>query len=125
VITAVRSALLDAFGFERRELGESVQASEVLSVMQGVSGVDYVDLDAFGAVATTVADASAEEGRRPSTPSEIAAAIATIVSAAAAGGVTDSVPASLAATDASGIRPAELVLLSPDVPATLVLNQIV
>lgn len=46
----IRSALLDAFSFERREMGQPVFESEVLSVIQAVVGVDYVDLEILGAV---------------------------------------------------------------------------
>lgn len=50
VVTAVRAALLDAFSFERRELGQDVTLSEVIRVIQAVEGVAYVDVDAFGGV---------------------------------------------------------------------------
>ena len=50
VVTQVRTALLDAFGFERRELGQDVLLSEVMSAMQAVRGVGYVDVDAFGGI---------------------------------------------------------------------------
>ncbi|MGH7514950.1 MAG: putative baseplate assembly protein, partial [Gemmatimonadales bacterium] len=46
----VRSALLAAFGFDRRELGQSVFLSEVLAVAQAVPGVAYVDVDLFDAI---------------------------------------------------------------------------
>jgi predicted phage baseplate assembly protein len=44
---AAREALLDAFCFERRELGQALHRSDVLAVLQGVSGVVGVDLDRF------------------------------------------------------------------------------
>ncbi len=46
----LRAALLDAFSFERRNLGQPVYSSEVLSVMQQVAGVVYVDLDILDAI---------------------------------------------------------------------------
>lgn len=46
----LRETLLDAFGFERRELGQSVMLSEMIKVMQSVRGVTYVDVNAFGGV---------------------------------------------------------------------------
>lgn len=46
--TSVRAALLDAFSFRRRELAQSVTASEVSSTIQAVDGVVAVDLDATG-----------------------------------------------------------------------------
>jgi predicted phage baseplate assembly protein len=47
----VRAALLDAFAFERRELGQDALLSEVVSTIQAVPGVDYVDVEAFAKVA--------------------------------------------------------------------------
>jgi len=120
VVTEVRAKLLDRLGFERRELAQDVTASEVLSVMQSVRGVVYVDLDAFGAVPSTIADPGAEAGRRPLTPEQTAAEIARIVGAAPA----PRVPALAAQPDAAGILPAQLAVLVPEVPATLILNQI-
>jgi len=45
--------LLDTFSFDRRELGQSVFQSEVLSVIQSIAGVDYVDLEILGALDET------------------------------------------------------------------------
>ncbi len=47
---SLREKLLDAFSFERREIGQSVMLSEVIKVMQSVRGVAYVDVNAFGGV---------------------------------------------------------------------------
>lgn len=120
VVTDVRTKLLDTFGFERRELAQDLAASEVLSAIQSVRGVLYVDLDAFGAVPSTTADPEAEEGRRPLTPVETAAEIARIVGEVPAPRVV----ARPARGDAAGILPAQLAVLVPQVPATLILNQI-
>lgn len=46
----VRAALLDAFSFDRRELGQSVFSSEVISTIQQVDGVSFVDLEIFDSV---------------------------------------------------------------------------
>jgi len=45
VFAAVAEALAAAFSFAARQLGESVPASDVITVAQGVSGVVAVDLD--------------------------------------------------------------------------------
>ncbi|MEN6575303.1 MAG: putative baseplate assembly protein [Phycisphaerales bacterium] len=45
VYAAVRAALLEAFSFERRAFGQGVAKSEVLAAIQGVEGVEAVDLD--------------------------------------------------------------------------------
>ena len=39
---AIRQSLLDALGFERRQLGQDVLASEVISLTQEVPGVVWV-----------------------------------------------------------------------------------
>ncbi|MEO6926893.1 MAG: putative baseplate assembly protein, partial [Rhodanobacter sp.] len=43
----VRAALLDAFGFDRRALGQQVWLSEAVACMQAVRGVAWVDIDVF------------------------------------------------------------------------------
>ena len=53
VVAAMRAALVDAFGFDRRDIGQTLFLSEMIAVMQNVDGVDYVDVDAL----TTVAEA--------------------------------------------------------------------
>ena len=68
VVVRVREALLDAFGFEARELGQDVLLSEVISVMQSVRGVAYVDVDSFGGIPEKINDFGA---RRLLTPDEI------------------------------------------------------
>lgn len=45
VQAAVSSAVVDAFSFHRRAFGQAVNKSELYNVMQGVEGVDAVDLD--------------------------------------------------------------------------------
>lgn len=46
----IRAVLLDTFGFERRELGQSVWLSDIISIIQQVRGVAYVDVDLFSGV---------------------------------------------------------------------------
>jgi predicted phage baseplate assembly protein len=123
VAAALRARLMEAFGFERRDLAQPVASSEVLSVMQAVPGVAWVDLDSFGAVPTQVADPDAEGGIRALTPEEIAAAIQAIAATAVP-------PAHVAAAtarpapDGVGILAAQLAILLPDAPDTLVLTRI-
>ena len=119
VASRTRAALLHAFGFEQRELAQGVASSEVLSVIQGVPGVAYVDLDVFGAIATTVIDGGTA---RPLTPEETADAVAQVT----ARGVVPAVQSRRARRepDGKGVLPSQLALLSPEVPETLVLNQV-
>lgn len=46
----IRAALLDTFGFERRQLGQTVWLSDIISIIQQVRGVAYVDVDLFNSV---------------------------------------------------------------------------
>ncbi len=52
VLDAVHTALIDAFSFERRALGQRVARSEVLAAIQDVEGVRAVDLDALHVTGT-------------------------------------------------------------------------
>ena len=117
VAAAVREALLDAFGFERRELGQGLASSEILNAIQSVEGVAMVDLNVFGAIPTSVT--GSDGVRRPLTPGETEAAIKTVVAA----GVAAKIDAARAWLERGTVRPAELLLLSRDVAATLVLNR--
>ena len=69
----LRGHLLDTFSFERRELGQDVTLSEVISVMQSVRGVAYVDVNTFGGIPEKIA--SGRE-RRLLTPEEVSEAVA-------------------------------------------------
>ena len=51
VVPNIRTRLLDAFSFDSRQLGQPAFQSEVLSVIQGTTGVDYVDLQVMGLLA--------------------------------------------------------------------------
>jgi predicted phage baseplate assembly protein len=55
VLAGVVAALRGAFSFDARSLGQPVARSEVIAVMQSVSGVLAVDLDAFYRVDATAA----------------------------------------------------------------------
>ena len=132
VVVAVRARLLDAFGFDRRALGQPALLCEVIAAMQGVRGVAYVDVDAFGAIAQTVDDVTRDANgnvhrtRRFLTQDDIAAAVSAIVGPAATG--ADRLPPNVDAwpggSDRGLLRPAELVMLMPGVSDTLVLNRI-
>lgn len=153
VVTEVRSALLDRFSFERRELGQDVFLSEIISVMQSVRGVAYVDVDAFGGIPEKISEG--DSSRRLLTPDEISEAVDCLSTRWSAEdmetycedktaavecrkyknckkygsfgktiGVRKHLQVNLAGFENGAIRPAQLAFLSPDVPATLILNQI-
>jgi hypothetical protein len=127
VVSAVRARLLDAFSFERRELAQDVALSEVISVIQSVNGVEYVDVDLLRGIPEKIADAENPGRRRLLTPAEIVAKVnEPLVDAQ---GRVISEPLSRltvnpAGFDAGTLRPAQLAYLTPLVPATLSLNQI-
>ena len=137
VVTAVRAALLDAFGFDRRALGQWALLSEVIAAIQGVRGVAWVDVDAFGGVAersvqTVVAqNGDVQRTRELLTQDDVLAAVAEIVATPArlTPAQRDRMPPSVSAwpggLDEDGtLRPAELVAFTPSVPDTLILNQV-
>jgi predicted phage baseplate assembly protein len=115
VVTNVRAKLLDTFSFERRELGQDALLSEVISAIQSVKGVAYVDVDVFGGVPEKKVDGNE---RRLLTPKEILDEIRTLT------GPAERVTVQLAGLEDGVINPAQLAYLTPDVPETLILNQI-
>ena len=135
VVVRIRKALLDAFGFEARELGQDVLLSEVISVMQAVRGVAYVDVDTFGGIPEKIS----ENGeRRLITPNEISECVDCISNQ---GTIKNNenckkysnvektkgvgrLRVSLADLEDHVIRPAQIAFLAPEVPETLILNRI-
>ena len=96
----IRAALLDAFSFARRDLGQDALLSEVYQTVQGVRGVDFLDVNFFGKVTPSV-DLEKVEG-----PPE------------------KRLVADLARNDkAKGILPAQLLYFTPEVPDTLILKE--
>ncbi len=116
----IRTALLDTFSFERRELGQDALLSEAISAMQRVTGVEYVDVDTFGGVAEKI---STRGMRRLRTPAEIADEVQVIVNLSGSQGPEHRVSANLADFEGQSLRPAQLAYLSPLIPATLILNE--
>ncbi len=56
VVAAARAALTRAFAFERRAFGQGVSAAEVVALLQGVPGVDFVDLNGLAESAPSQPD---------------------------------------------------------------------
>lgn len=130
VVTQVRAALLEAFGFERRELGQDVLLSEVISVMQAVRGVEYVDVDLLRGIPEKTPDRQSSGNRRLLTPSEIADWVSGSLKDQNGNeikGVAEPLSrltVNLATRVEGAILPAQLAFLTPDVPEALILNQI-
>jgi hypothetical protein len=149
---ALRAAVADTFGFDRRKLGQPAYLSEVVSALQHVEGVDYVDVDVFAGIpgqagpeelATIV---ETLEGAAPCVPARLA-----YFEERAERVRSDSLPEfagrfgltlqqllalnpSLADIEFSygerlvvwrGIHPAQLTVFDPSIPETLVLRRIV
>jgi hypothetical protein len=104
VEASVRAAVLAAFGFERRAIGQPAFLSELIGAMQGVDGVAYVNVTIFDSVA------------QDATASQLAALGRSLR-------LNQSVLARAAGLDASGkVAAAELVFMTPDIPDTLILT---
>jgi hypothetical protein len=101
-----------AFGFDQRELGQSAFLSEAISVMQGVPGVDYVNITVFDSVADDIA------------PTQLAALAGTLIRRNFVKANLARVNSLAAPSDASRFTPAELVFLTPDIADTLILTEI-
>jgi hypothetical protein len=103
----IRSVLLDVFGFERRELGQDVLVGEVVAAIQGVRGVEFVDLDTLDAIdEATVVARLAGDLTAPAT-----LGLGRVVASPAR--LVDGV-----------VRRAQLAYLSPRVPDSLILNEV-
>ncbi len=120
VVARIRTTLLDTFGFRKRALGQSVFLSEVISAIQQVTGVEYVDVDGFGGVSDTNADGS------PIDPGSLLDSInQQLVNADGTQirprKVVRALPDRM---DKFGIHPAQLAYLSPAYPDSLILKEI-
>jgi hypothetical protein len=127
VVAAVRSKLLEAFGFDRRELGQDILLSEMIATIQSVRGVAYVDVDALGGVPEkkTDVDGDGRPIRRLLTPKEIADEAAAFLQQNTSNEQPrPRVQVNLAGFDEGAMHPAQLAYLTPTVADTLVLNQI-
>jgi hypothetical protein len=111
VVPKIRNALLAAYGFDRRDLGQSAFLSEAIGITQSVEGVSYVDVQIFDGVGDNV------------TAAQLAGLASTL-------SLNDFVEADLARVDpaatdpAKRILPAELAIFTPDIPDTLILTEI-
>jgi hypothetical protein len=118
VAPKIRTSMLDTFSFEARELGQDVFLSEVISAIQSVPGVAYVDVDALGGVGERNAEGKL---RTPNEIIEAAQAVAQQVKPDQR--VRVNLPEIPKALDGE-IRPAQIAYLLPEVPDTLILNLI-
>ena len=109
---AIRASLLDTFSFDRRQLGEAVYSGRVISTIQAVPGVAYVDLEILDAVT------------EKTTPAELEHLAETLA-------LQDHIPVHLARPDPNQITaprpilPAQIAYLSPEIPDTLILTELI
>jgi hypothetical protein len=107
----IRQALLETFSFARRGLGEDVVSSQVISTIQSVEGVAYVDLDVLDTV---------DEDSDLSDLENLANTLA----------LRDRIPVHLAHLDTTTntlprtILPAQLCFLNPEIPDALILKEL-
>jgi predicted phage baseplate assembly protein len=107
----IRTALLDAFGYDRRDLGQDITLSEVIGAIQLVAGVAYVDVTTFDSISTSNAKFE----------SSLKAKLAAISSDA---GPVPLIKVRRATIDPVELRvqPAQIAFLSADLLDTLVLT---
>jgi Baseplate J-like protein len=114
----IRAVMLERFGFEARNLGQSITSSEVLSVIQGVPGVEYVDLGAASdnkGLGWIDSEQLKNLGTTPELNSLIQWATNDRVGADRA---------KLDPTKSNTITSAQMLFLTPLVPDTLILSEI-
>jgi hypothetical protein len=111
----IRAALLDAFSFERRELGQDVLLSEVISVIQGIPGVAYVDVDILDSVSETIQLEKLED---------LDTTLTSSVQPRERVEVKPTWIDPYVADPQERIRPAQLAILSPEIPDTLLLTEL-
>ncbi|MFF4346166.1 putative baseplate assembly protein [Streptomyces sp. NPDC001530] len=105
----IRAALVGAFGFAHRELGQDVYSSEVISVIQSVEGVAFVDLNKLG-----VTSADRNEILDLAKLGEPPARIDVFPPVRRKGG----------AAGAANSERAELAIIAPTVPETVLLREV-
>jgi predicted phage baseplate assembly protein len=135
VVQKVRAAVLNAFGFEKRSLGEAALLSELIRVIQNTEGVAYLDVLAFGGIPEKVAK---PDGTRVLIDFKTMAGLiadltgvttttsvnGVLVRSTAGGNVRQRVDVNQAGFENGAVRPAQLAIFTDAVVDTLILNQI-
>ncbi|MHC5763920.1 MAG: putative baseplate assembly protein, partial [Nostoc sp.] len=119
VAQEIRTALFDKFSFENQELGENVVLSGVISTIQQVPGVDYVDVDILDSVSET-------EAQSPGILNTKLQELAKVGSTGGNGQPKQWIPVNLAVFDSTinQLFPAQLAILNTKVPDTLILKEL-
>lgn len=115
----VRSELRKQFGFDRSQLGKDVQLSQVISVIQRVRGVAYVDVESFAGLDREIATDNAELQKFASQLGMPSSLVAVRMAHSTNRGM------SAASTGAEPMfRPAQYATFPSDIEGTLVLSEI-
>jgi predicted phage baseplate assembly protein len=108
----IRKSLIETFGFDRRELGQNVYLSEVISVIQRVPGVDYANIEFElydeEKIFTILKDESTRS-LKENTQTDFPITYLQV---------------ELARVKEDGIHRAQIAYLTPDVPDTLILKEL-
>jgi predicted phage baseplate assembly protein len=112
VAPQIRTTLLDVFGFDNQELAESIPLSRVVSAIQRVSGVQYVNVQVLDSISES----------DTSSPNVLRAKLREIANAKIPK-TTIIVPPAQQNSNGT-INAAGLAFLSADVPDTLILTEI-
>ncbi|NOZ51811.1 MAG: putative baseplate assembly protein [Gammaproteobacteria bacterium] len=138
----IRTALLDHFSFERRDLGQDALLSEAISVIQGITGVVYVDVDVFDGLVEIepiedLIDSieglgiqlGEENQPKPRVPGNMAYSQKPIIDNhdqqfGVASKQTKKAALQLSSTSKSVLKPAQIAILKPDIKDTLILTEL-
>ncbi len=120
----IRAALLYKFGFEQRELGQPVFLSEVISTIQLVRGVAYVDVDVLESIseAEAVKPDVLRKKLQPPTGVPLAGRPKQYITVGLAQTAARANKDRAALMPGRAVLPAQLAILLPAVPDTLILN---
>lgn len=113
VSDAIRSALLQAFGFTRARIGQSIPSSRITSAIQGVTGVQSVYIATFAPISAAQAGSPAGLAQRFEDISR-------------ANSPARSIPVLPPRFDPkiSAIAPGQVAFFSADIPDTLILTEV-
>lgn len=116
VSAAVRAALLPAYSYDSRSLGQAVVLSDIVATIQAVPGVDYAIVTGLAVTALSDPDSTVKAlaGLAATLSAQPPPSIA-IPLAAPVPGMPPPWP----------VNPAQVAILTPDVPDSLVLTQII
>jgi len=119
VARTIRTALFDKFSFEHQELGQDVVLSKVITTIQQVPGVNYVNVDILDSVSET-------EAQNPDSLNIKLQKLGKLGMTRINGQPKQWIPVNLAVFDliANQLIPAQLAILSPKVPDTLILKEL-